>query len=353
MKKRVLGLLVGIMMVVSLIGCGGGDTADSKETSGTEAADGGDAAAKDGAEADSAAGGGSGELMKAEDIVVCFSNKGQNAWLEQQSIGVKEACKDLGLPDPTVVYADSQENAESQVQAIEDFMSLGADVIIIDPISADVVKQALQNAKDEGVVVIDVDSVGGLNDVTDCSIGLDEYTASYEGAEKFCQDYLEKGDGVIIIAGNQGDTNGENRLKGMTEACEANGMEVLGTQYTDWTAAKTTAAMEDFITSKGDDIKGVLVPSDDMGLGAITALEQAGMIDNVKMMGYGGFQVALDAIADVNMSMTVGMHPYDCGYQAVENAVNILTKGEEPKEHFIDVGTDLITTENYKDFKGF
>lgn len=350
MKKRLLGLLVGMAMVVSMIGCGGGDAAESKEASGTEAADSEEDAAKDDAEADSGA---DGTLMKAEDIVVCFANKGQNAWLEQQSIGVKEACKDLGLPDPTVVYADSQENAESQVQAIEDFMSLGANVIIIDPISSDVVKQALQNAKDEGVVVIDVDSVGGLNDVTNCSIGLDEYTASYEGAEKFCQDYLEKGDGVIIIAGNQGDTNGENRLKGMTEACEANGIEVLGSQYTDWTAAKTTAAMEDFITSKGDEIKGVLVPSDDMGLGAITALEQAGMIDNVKMMGYGVFQVALDAIADGKMSMTVGMHPYDCGYQAVENAVNILTKGEEPKEHFIDVGTDLITTENYQEFKGF
>ena len=53
--------------------------------------------------------------------------------------------------------------------------------------------------KDEGVVVIDVDSVGGLNDVTDCSIGLDEYTASYEGAEKFCQDYLEKGTGLSSL----------------------------------------------------------------------------------------------------------------------------------------------------------
>ena len=349
MKKKMISVLVTAVMVLSLMGCGGGDSGKASEAASENGETGESKPEEESGDSKESVG----ELMNAEDIVVCFANKGQNAWLEQQSVGVQEACEDLGLPEPTVVYADTQENAESQVQAIEDFMSLGANVIIIDPISADVVKQALQNAKDQGVIVIDTDSVGGLDDVTYCSIGLDEYTASYEGAEKFCQDYLQEGDGVVIVAGNQGDTNGENRLKGMTEACEANGIEVLGSQYTDWSAAMTTTVMEDFITSYGDEIKGVLVPSDDMGMGAITALEQAGMMGDVKMMGYGGFQVALDAIADGKMSMTVGMHPYDCGYQAVENAVNILTKGEYPEEHFIDVGTDLITTENYTEFEGF
>lgn len=352
MKKRILGLIMAMTMVVSIAGCGsGGSSGDSDLAAAeTEAP-----AAEETEDADSGsetADSGEAELMKAEDIVVCFVNKGQNAWLEQQSVGVEDACSDLGMEKPTIVYPDSQENAEAQVQAIEDFMALGANVIIIDPISADVVRQALQSAKDQGIVVIDVDTVGGLNDLTHASIGLDEYTASYNGAEYFSKNYLAEGDGVIIVAGAQGDPGGENRLKGMTEACEANGITVLGYQNTDWSVAKATSVVEDMIISYGDDIKGVLVPSDDLGIGALTALEQAGMSD-VKMMGYGGFQVALDAIADGRMSMTVGMHPYQDGYQAVEVAVNILTKGEYPAEQFIDVGTDLITTENYTEFEGF
>lgn len=351
MKKKIFGLVLAVTMVFSMIGCGSGsepeavnepETEETKEATDT---DGGTEKTEVGETANA-------ELMKAEDIVVCFANKGQNAWLEQQSIGVQEACSALGLAEPTIVYPDSQSNAEAQVQAIEDFVALDANVIIIDPISADVVRQALQNAKDQGIIVIDVNTVGGLNDLTYASIGLDEYNASYSGAEKFCKDYLGGEGGVIILAGAQGDPGGENRLKGMTEACEANGVEVLGYQYTDWSVEKATSTTEDLIISYGDDIKGVLVPSDDMGLGAITALEQAGM-KNVKMMGYGGFQIALDAIGEGKMSMTVGMHPYLGGYQAVETAVNILTKGEYPKEQFIDVGTDLITTENYTEFKGF
>ncbi|MGI6012610.1 MAG: sugar ABC transporter substrate-binding protein [Ruminococcus sp.] len=353
MKKKVISALLAVTMVAVMMGCGGNSETGGGSESGESAAAESDAGAEtESQEKEEAETGAEGETMAAEDIVVGFANKGQNAWLEQQSVGIQDACKDLGLPEPTIVYADSQENAESQVQAIEDFMSLGANVIIIDPISADVVKQALQNAKDQGVVVIDVDTIGGLDDVTHCSIGLDEYTASYNGAEKFCQDYLEEGDGVVIIAGSQGDPAAENRLKGMKEACEANGIKVLGSQYTDWSVAMATTVMEDLIVSKGDEIDGVLVPSDDLGIGAITALEQAGMTD-VKMMGYGGFQIALDAIDEGQMSMTVGMHPYDNGYQAVETAVNILTKGEYPEEHFIDVGTDLITTENYTEFEGF
>jgi ABC-type sugar transport system substrate-binding protein len=109
-------------------------------------------------------------------IVVCYTIKGQNAWLEEQGRGAQAACKEFGIPAPTVVYADSQVNAESQVKAIEDFMSLGANVIIIDPISPPVVRQALQNAKNQGVITIDTDTVGDLEDVTYASVGLDEYT---------------------------------------------------------------------------------------------------------------------------------------------------------------------------------
>lgn len=345
MKRKVLGLVMAVTMISSLIGCGssGGDLKASDSGSATEET----------AEAETSGEEGSAVTKKdPSELVVCYAIKGQNAWLEQQGIGCKEACEELGLPAPTIVYADSQQNAESQVQAIEDFMALGADVIIIDPISATVVRQALENAKEQGVIIIDTDTVGEMNDLTHASIGLDEYSAAYEGAEEFCK-YLEEGDGVVIITGEQGDNNAENRLKGMTEACEANGIKVLGHQYTDWTAAKTTNAMEDFITNFGDELKGVMVSSDDMAMGAITALEQANKINDVKMMGYGGFQVAIDAIAEGKMSVTVGMHPYMCGNEAVKVAYDILVNDKYPEEQFIDVGIDLITTENYSEFEGF
>jgi ribose transport system substrate-binding protein len=285
-------------------------------------------------------------------IVVCYAIKGQNAWLEEQGKGAQDACREFGIPAPTIIYADSQVNAESQVRAIEDFMSLGANVIIIDPISAPVVKQALQNAKNQGVITIDTDTVGDLDEVTYASVGLDEYNASLQGTQKFVRS-LNKGDGVVIITGTQGDNNAENRLGGMTKGLEDAGMVRLGYQYTDWTPAQTTSAMEDFITRFGDRLNGVMVSSDDMGMGAITALEQARMIDKVKIMGYGGFQIALDAIRDGKMEMTIGMHPYMCGYRAVEIAKDILLNNKYPPQRFIDVGTDLVDKTNYTTFKGF
>jgi ABC-type sugar transport system substrate-binding protein len=70
-------------------------------------------------------------------------------------------------------------------------------------------------------------------------------------------------------------------------------------------------------------------------------------------MGYGGFQIALDAIRDGKMEMTIGMHPYLCGYRAVEIAKDILLGNKYPPQRFIDVGTELIDRTNYTQFKGF
>lgn len=353
MKRKILGMAMALAMTASLIGCGSGGDDAQTETPDTTTEKVTEETTEPESTEDSNNEGGAVESKDPADIVVAYAIKGQNAWLEQQAVGCQAACEELGLPSPTIVYAESQQDAESQVKAIEDFMALGADIIIIDPISATVARQALTNAKEQGVVVIDTDTVGELTDLTYASVGLDEYTASYEGATEFATSYLEEGDGVVIIAGEQGDANAENRLKGMTEACEANGIAVLGHQYTDWTPAKTTDAMEDFITNYGDEMKGVLVPSDDMAMGAITALEQANKIDQVKIMGYGGFQVAIDAIENGTMSMTVGMHPYMCGYEAVKIGYDIIVNDKYPAEQFIDVGTDLITTENYTEFDGF
>jgi ABC-type sugar transport system substrate-binding protein len=304
-----------------------------------------------GSQSGAQSGGARAKPANPSEIVVCYAIKGQNAWLEELGRGTQDACKEFGIPAPTIVYADSQINAESQVTAIEDFMALGANVIIIDPISPPVVRQALQNARNQGVITIDTDTVGELDDVTHASIGLDEYNASLQGASKFLTS-LNKGDGVVIITGTQGDNNGENRLRGMTKAIEDAGMARLGYQYTDWSPPQATAAMEDFITRFGDRIKGVMVSSDDLGLGALAALEQAGM-SRVKIMGYGGFQIAFDAIRDGKMEMTIGMHPYMCGYRAVEIAKDILLNNSYPPQRFIDVGTDLIDRTNYTRFKGF
>ena len=284
-------------------------------------------------------------------IVICYSIKGQNAWLEEQGRGAIEACEALGIPKPTVVYLQNRSDAASQARDIEDMIALNPDAIIVDPTSATVLSTVLRNAADSGIIIIETDTVGDL-DMVVASIGLDEYKAAYEQGKTLCAE-LKKGDAVVIIAGQQGDNNSEGRLKGQQDACAEAGVRVLAHQYTNWTADEAAAAMEDLITRFSGEFKGVLTPSDDMTVAAINALEQAGIIDDVLVAGYGGFQIAVDAIKAGKMFMTVGMKPYQCGYQAVEIIFDILVNNKYPEEKWVNVGADMITKENVSSWKGF
>lgn len=131
------------------------------------------------------------------------------------------------------------------------------------------------------------------------------------------------------------------------------GIKVLASQYTNWSAEQASSAMEDLITRFSGEFKAVLTPSDDMALGCITALQQAGIIDKVLVAGYGGFQIAIDEITKGTMFMTVGMKPYQCGYQAVQIGYDILVNNKYPAEKFINVGADMITAENASSWQGF
>ena len=346
--KKAIALVMTSAMALTVIGCGESSDSGSSSNSGSASE------AQSASSADSSSGSAASSSFTAKDsseIKICYSIKGKNAWLEQQATGCIDACEELGIPEPTIVYNEDQGDAASQSQAIEDMVALGPDAIIIDPTQATVVASALQNAADSGIIIIETDTVGDLDMVT-ASIGLDEYNAAYEQATTLCE-ALEDGDKVVIIAGTQGDNNAENRLQGQKDACADAGIEVLDAQYTNFSADEAANVMEDMVTRFNGEFQGVLTPSDDMTVACINALDQAGIIDDVLVAGYGGFQIAVDAIEAGTMYMTVGMRPYQCGYQAVQVINNILTKNEYPEDTWIDVGAEMVTADNVNSWEGF
>ena len=88
-------------------------------------------------------------------------------------------------PDPTIVYNEDQADAASQSQAIEDMIALEPDAIIVDPTQAEVIATVLNKAADQGIIVVETDTVGQL-DMVSASVGLDEYNAVYEQAKTMC-----------------------------------------------------------------------------------------------------------------------------------------------------------------------
>jgi ribose transport system substrate-binding protein len=104
---------------------------------------------------------------------------------------------------------------------------------------------------------------------------------------------------------------------------------------------------EDIITGNPN-IKAIFASNDNMGLGAIQALKNADMLDDVVVVGFDANPDAAASVAAGEMSATIAQFSYNMGYMGVENALK-LANGESIPDN-IDTGTVLVTAENAADF---
>ena len=104
---------------------------------------------------------------------------------------------------------------------------------------------------------------------------------------------------------------------------------------------------EDIITGNPN-LKAIFASNDNMGLGAIQALKNADMLDDVVVVGFDANPDAAASVMAGEMSATIAQFSYNMGYMGVENALK-LANGESIPDN-IDTGTVLVTKENASDF---
>ena len=138
MKKKVLAGMLAAMMVVGLTACGGSKEAastDSKET--TEATD------TDAAAEDTAKEGG----IHIGCAVQTLSNQ---VWAQQ----MEEITSRAKADGNEVTVVDCDENANTQIDQIENFITSGVDAIIVQPVDADALEDICKEALDQGITVV-------------------------------------------------------------------------------------------------------------------------------------------------------------------------------------------------------
>ncbi|MGI6175827.1 MAG: substrate-binding domain-containing protein [Christensenellales bacterium] len=233
-----------------------------------------------------------------------------------------------------------------QVQMLEDFVSQDYDIILIAPNQPDTVMNALNSAVEKGIkiVMVDTDAPDFMDKVT--YIGTDNETAAYDGALEFSAVLPEEAN-VIVLRGKLGDPNHEKRTAGMTRALEEKGHNILVAHDANCETDKAASAMEDFL-NKYEDIDGVMVTSDSMAVGAVTAIQQANRMEDIKVCGFDGFQVAIEGVRDGNISMIIAQKPYYIGQMGVECGIGALNG--ETYDIYINSGIAMITPDNYEEF---
>ena len=290
---------VALVGSIALAACGSSDADTSAGASGDE-------------------GGGGGGTIAV--ITVDPSNP---YWKAEVDTAVAEAEK-LGYE--TTVDAHNND-ADRQNQFIDGAISKQVDAIILDPAGADESVGAVQKATDAGIPVFLVNAEISEQGIAKSQIVSNNAQGATIGAEAWVEAVGGEGKYVELF-GNPTDNNAQVRSDGYAEVlAQYPDLELVQQETANWDRAEGKAKMEIMLRAHPD-IVGVVSGNDEMALGAIQALKDAGKLDQVTVLGFDGNPDAAAAVEAGEMVATVLQPIVDGTTLAVQQADAFLTDGE-------------------------
>ena len=231
--------------------------------------------------------------------------------------------------DLTVV--DAGDDVVKQINDIDDLVSKGAKVIIINPVDSDAVAPAVKSAKAAGVKIISVDRAVNGESVS-CSIASDNVMGAKLAAD-YMVSMIGEGAEVAELQGVLGASATIDRGEGFHLVADSK-LNIVASQTANFNRAEGLSVMEN-IYQANPGIKGVFAHNDEMALGAVQAL--AGVADDVVIIGFDATDDARDAVADGKLAATVAQQPQLMGERAVQTAVKLLNGETVPESLPVDV----------------
>jgi inositol transport system substrate-binding protein len=256
---------------------------------------------------------------------------------------IREKAEELGVK---LIVNDARRSAERQVQQIENFLLQDVDAIILNPCELDASSPAVTKAIAAGVPIVNVNSQTRAEPTAFVG-SRDEESAQI--AMEYIAERLNGQGNVLMMQGFMGQTAQIDRERGAQEIlAKYPGLKLLAVQTAEWDRAKAVTLMENWIQSFGEEIDAVFAQNDEMGMGAVIALEQAGIKDKVFVASVDAIADALDAVKAGRLDATVFQDARGQGSTAVETALKVING--EPYEKKVFIPFQLVTKNNVDTF---
>ena len=264
-------------------------------------------------------------------------------WLVTQRRGVEEAAQAAGFE---LVFADARDNPAKQVRDLEDMVTRKCDVILISTYYAEAITPAVRMINEAGIPLVVLSSSIKGNISWTCHLSTDTLGTARAAGEYFVKTLGGKGR-IVQIEGKPGSVVNQMRGSGWREViAKSPGIEIVKHVVANYERMQALRHMEDILRSTPD-ISAVYCHNDEMALGAIKAVREAGRSKGIWLTGYDGIQQdALEAVHNGDLRATWQYLPF--GSEAVDAAVKILQGVKVPKE--IVFPSPLITRDNIGEF---
>ncbi len=285
----------------------------------------------------------------AADITVGFAQVGaESAWRTANSKSFKDEAAKRGID---LKFVDGQQKQENQIKAVRAFIAQHVSVIVLAPVVEAGFEPVLKEAKRAKIPVILSDRRAKLSDdslyVT--FIGSD-FVEEGRRAAKFVVEKTGGKGNIAELQGTPGSAPANDRMKGFKEViADKPDLKIIMSQTGDFTRAKGKEVMEAFLKSpEGKNINVLFAHNDDMALGAIQAIEAAGLKPgkDIIIVSIDGVKSAFEAMVEGKLNCTVECNPL-IGPQVFDAAEAIVAGKELPKR--IDVKEDVYVESQAKE----
>ena len=239
----------------------------------------------------------------AASLTVGFSQIGsESGWRAAETTVTQNQAKERGID---LKFADAQQKQENQIKAVRGFIAQGVDAILIAPVVATGWDDVLKEAKEAEIPVILLDrQIESPEDLYLTAVTSDQVHEGKVAGEWLVKDVGDKNCKVVELQGTTGSSPAINRKKGFEEAIAGHSnISIARSQTGDFTRTKGKEVMESFIKAEGGgkDICAVYAHNDDMAVGAIQAIKEAGLKPGTDIK-----VVSIDAVPDIFLAMEAG-----------------------------------------------
>lgn len=245
-----------------------------------------------------------------------------------------------------LITVDAERSALKQVEQIESFIAQKVDAIIMNPCEVEASSPAVTKALAAKIPIINVNSETSTKPTA--FVGSDD-VESARIAMKFIAEKLGGKGNVVMMHGYMGQAAQIKREQGAREILKQYpNLKLIAHQTGEWDRAKAMSLMENWIQSYGSQINAVFAQNDEMGLGAVKALTDAGLKDKVIVVSIDAIPDGLQAVKKGTLDATVFQNAEQQGSKAIETAVKAAKGQAYDKETLIPF--QLVTKENLAKF---
>lgn len=300
------------------------------------------------------------KVSKEPDKIVIGLSLGtlmEDRWIRDRDIFIAIAQQE-GLD---VIVNNANKDSNLQYQQVLEMLKQGIDVLVIAPNDSISEAKCVKAAKDKNIPVISYDRLVA-NSNADVYISFDNYQVG-EIMASYMVENVPKG-GYMIVNGSQNDSNSkminDGAMSILKPYIDKKQINILAETWVDgWTRETAYDFVSEQLITNSDKVNAIICGNDSLAWGAIDALSEAQIAEQVQVAGQDADLVACQRIVTGKQSLTV----YKPIKNLVEKTVEVCTqlvKGEEIRSDktindgtydvpYIVIGVGAVTKDNIDD----